>query len=142
MQFLDADTALPEGTLTLANTDDVLAHADDLRAAHAVALDFPAWTDGRAYSQAVVLRARLRFAGTVVATGEVVADMLPLLRRCGFDAVRLAPGQRREAAERALGWFDGHYQRDATQPLPRGARAAMPRPAPPGTPAVASGAAR
>jgi uncharacterized protein (DUF934 family) len=123
MLFIDTDAPLPEGTLRLANTDDVLALADAVRGADRVALDFPAWTDGRAYSQAVVLRGRLRFAGTLVATGEVVADMMPLLRRCGFDAVRLAPGQRRDAAERALGWFDGHYQADALQPLPRFARA-------------------
>ncbi len=123
MQFFDTDAALPDGAVILANTDDVLACADALRDATVLVLDFPAWTDGRAYSQAVVLRARLRFAGTLVATGEVVADMLPLLRRCGFDAVRLAPGQQREAAERALGWFDGHYQGDARQPLPRFARA-------------------
>lgn len=126
MQFLAPDTALPEATLRLANTDDVLALAERVRAAEVVALEFPLWTDGRAYSQAVVLRGRLRYAGTLVATGEVVADMMPLLRRCGFDAVQLAPGQRRDAAERALGWFDSHYQGDAVQPLPRFARAAPP----------------
>ena len=117
MLFIEPDTPLPAGTLVLANTEDVRAHADALRTVRVVALEFPRWTDGRAYSQAVVLRGRLRYAGEIRATGEVVADMLPLLRRCGFDAVQLAPGQRRETAERTLVHVDAHYQGDARQAL-------------------------
>jgi uncharacterized protein (DUF934 family) len=52
----------------------------------------------------------VRYAGEISATGDVMADMLPLLRRCGFDAVQLRPDQRLESAQRALGYFDGHYQ--------------------------------
>jgi uncharacterized protein (DUF934 family) len=44
-------------------------------------------------------------------------DMLPLLRRCGFDAVCLAPGQSRAAADRALRFFPGHYQADPHRSL-------------------------
>jgi uncharacterized protein (DUF934 family) len=40
----------------------------------------------------------------------VLADMLPLLRRCGFDAVQLRADQKLEAAQRALGFFSSHYQ--------------------------------
>ena len=75
-----------------------------------VALKFPKWVDGRAYSQAVVLRGRMKFGGEIIATGEVMLDMLPLLRRCGFDAAQLAGGQDPAAADRALGFFPGHYQ--------------------------------
>jgi uncharacterized protein (DUF934 family) len=120
MIFIDRDATLPAGALVLDNSEDVSVHAEALRAAPVVVLHFPRWTDGRAYSQAVVLRGRLRYAGEIRATGEVVVDMLPLLRRCGFDAVQLAAGQRRETAERALGHFDAHYQGDARQPLPHG----------------------
>ncbi len=112
MQFIDPQAPLPAGALTLSNTEDVTAHAAALATCPAVLLDFPKWTDGRAYSQAVVLRGRLRYAGEIRATGEVVADMMPLLRRCGFDTVVLADGQNRATAERALGFFGGHYQRD------------------------------
>lgn len=112
MRFLNPDDALPHGTVTLANTDDVAAHADALRQAPAVALHFPKWVDGRAYSQAVVLRGRLKYAGEIIATGEVMLDMLPLLRRCGFDAAQLVAGQDLAAADRALGFFPGHYQAD------------------------------
>lgn len=110
MNFIPTDSVLPEGTLALANTDDVLARADEIRNHAAVALHFPKWTDGRAYSQAVLLRGRLRFGGEIRATGDVMADMLPLLRRCGFDAVQLRADQRLESAQRALGFFDTHYQ--------------------------------
>lgn len=110
MDFIDPDQALPEGTLTLDNTADVIGRADEVRRHAAVALQFPSWTDGRAYSQAVLLRGRLRYAGRIVATGEVMADMLPLLRRCGFDAVRLRADQRLETAQRALGTIHAHYQ--------------------------------
>ena len=72
-----------------------------------------------------MLRARLRYAGEVRATGDVVVDMLPLLQRSGFDAVVLREGQRQASAERALGFFPaGHYQGDVVQPQPHFAREA------------------
>ncbi len=121
MQFIPADTDAAANALTLPNDADVLARADEICAHAAVALHFPKWTDGRAYSQAVLLRARLRYAGEIRATGEVLADMLPLLRRCGFDAVQLRADQRRETAERALGWFSSHYQTVPPERKPTGA---------------------
>lgn len=116
MRLIPPGTPVPDQALVLANTDDVQAHAAALRAAPLVLLQFPRWTDGRAYSQAVVLRARLRYAGEIRAVGEVVADMLPLLRRCGFDAAQLAPGESPQTAERVLGLVHVHYQ----GPLPQG----------------------
>jgi uncharacterized protein (DUF934 family) len=110
MQFIAANATLSQDTLVLSNSDDVLARAKELRGIASVALQFPKWTDGRAYSQAVLLRARLHFGGDIIATGEVLADMLPLLRRCGFDAVQLRADQKIESAQRALGFFDSHYQ--------------------------------
>ena len=109
----------------LPNTVDIEELADDLPRFALVALEFPKWVDGRAYSQAHVLRARLRYAGEVRATGEVVVDMMPLLQRSGFDAVVLREGERQSSAERALGFFPaGHYQGDVLQPDPLFARKA------------------
>ena len=117
-----ADT--PVGVL-LPNTADVEDLAADLPRIALVALEFPKWVDGRADSQAHVLRARLRYAGEVRATGEVVVDMLPLLQRSGFDAVVLREGERQSSAERALGFFPaGHYQGDVLQSQPHFARQA------------------
>lgn len=110
MNFIDSQGALPAGALLLDNTADVLARAAEIAGHAAVALQFPKWTDGRAYSQAVLLRGRLRYDGDIVAVGEVLADMLPLLRRCGFTAVRMRADQKLETARRALGYFDHHYQ--------------------------------
>jgi uncharacterized protein (DUF934 family) len=111
MQFIPSSAELPAGTLELNNTDDVLALAETIRGRARVALQFPKWTDGRAYSQAVLLRGRLRYAGEIVATGDIVVDMVPLLRRCGFDTARLRADQPVEVALRQLGHFDDHYQR-------------------------------
>jgi uncharacterized protein (DUF934 family) len=108
---------MPVGVL-YANDTDIEELADDLPRLALVALQFPKWFDGRAYSQARLLRVRYRFQGEVRATGEVVVDMLPLLKRTGFDAVVLRADQSKDAAERALGFFRGHYQGDVVEPRP------------------------
>ena len=112
MQFIPPEESLADGTVVFANTDDVLdpRWSPALALAKAVALQFPKWTDGRAYSQAVLLRGRLRFRGELVATGEVLADMLPLLRRCGFTAAQMRADQDLDSALMALNGFDVSYQ--------------------------------
>jgi len=92
--------------------------AEDLPRIALVVLHFPKWTDGRAYSQARLLRARYRYVGAVRATGEVLVDMMPLLSRTGFDEAQLRADQGREAAERALHFFAGHYQADVHEQRP------------------------
>jgi uncharacterized protein (DUF934 family) len=114
MDILTAESDLPADTLALDNTADVTARAAEIRSHAGVALVFPKWTDGRAYSQAVLLRGRVRYPGRLIATGEVLADMLPLLRRCGFDAVRLRADQNPQTARRTLGFDAQPYQGDAT----------------------------
>ena len=125
MKFLDAAAVMP-ADLAIPNDvveADFATIAADLGSAASIALHFPKWADGRAYSQARLLRVRYRFGGEIRATGEVVADMLPLLARNGFDAVVLRADQDRAVAERALGFFpDGHYQGDVIEPRPRFAR--------------------
>lgn len=112
---------MPVGVL-YANDADIEELADDLPRLSLVALQFPKWVDGRAYSQAHLLRKRYRFAGEVRATGEVLVDMLPLLHRTGFDAAMLRADQSLDAAERALGFFPGHYQGDVLEHRPLFAR--------------------
>jgi uncharacterized protein (DUF934 family) len=108
--------------VVLPNTVDVSHLRSELHRWSVVALQFPKWTDGRAYSQARLLRSRLGYAGQIRATGEVLVDMLPLLQRTGFDAVQLRRDQRIESAVRALGFFSGHYQGDVVEPRPAFAR--------------------
>ncbi|HEY1089536.1 MAG TPA: DUF934 domain-containing protein [Burkholderiaceae bacterium] len=114
MRFINQ--AQNDELLTLANDADVAEL--QLAGVQAIALQFPKWVDGRAYSQARLLRTRLGFTGEIRATGEVLVDMLPLLQRCGFDAVQLRADQDPLAAERALGFFAAHYQGDVVQPRP------------------------
>ena len=106
------------------NDFDIEALEAHLPALRAIALHFPKWVDGRAYSQARLLRARYRFEGEIRATGDVLVDMLPLLQRTGFDAVQLREGQSEEAARRALAFFPGHYQADVVERRPLFAREA------------------
>ena len=108
---------VPVGVM-LPNDTDIETLAADLPRLALAVLQFPKWVDGRAYSQARLLRARYRFAGEVRATGDVLVDMLPLLARTGVDAVQMRRDQKIEVAERALGFFAGHYQGDVAQPLP------------------------
>ncbi|MGZ5236815.1 MAG: DUF934 domain-containing protein [Caldimonas sp.] len=111
--------------LAIDNRYDIEPLAPDLSRLALIALQFPKWTDGRAYSQARLLRVRLRFAGELRATGEVLADMLPLLARTGFDAAVLRADQSLATARRMLGFFaDGYYQGDVLQARPRFARGA------------------
>lgn len=121
----DAADHKPVGVI-LANDEDIEVLEPDVRKLSLVVLQFPKWTDGRAYSQAHILRSRYRFGGEIRATGEVLVDMMPLLARTGFDAVALKGGQERAAAERALGFFAarGHYQGDVKVTKPVFGRAA------------------
>ena len=114
---------LPAGVIVPNDTDIETLEAD-LPRLGLIVLQFPKWIDGRAYSQARLLRGRYRFKGEVRATGEVLVDMLPLMARTGFDAVVLRGDQKRESAERALRFFAGHYQGDTLQPQPLFARTA------------------
>jgi uncharacterized protein (DUF934 family) len=84
---------------------------------------FPKWTDGRAYTQARAAARPLPLCRAIVrATGDVLVDMLPLLRRTGFTPAQLRADQKLDAAQRALGFFAGHYQGDVLQPRPAFAR--------------------
>ena len=105
--------------LLLPNDFDVESLEPELPSLSLLALQFPKWTDGRAYTQARLLRLRLRFAGELRATGQVLVDMLLPMARSGFDAAQLREDQDPLAARRALEFFPGHYQADARQPLQR-----------------------
>src|ERR1700761_302584 len=63
--------------------DDLVPHLDRLAV---VALVFPTFRDGRAYSQARLLRERHGFKGELRATGQVLRDQFLFMLRAGFDA--------------------------------------------------------
>lgn len=61
--------------------------AADLHRFDVVALDFPTFRDGRAYSSARLLRERFGYEGEIRAVGNVLRDQFAFMARCGFDAV-------------------------------------------------------
>jgi uncharacterized protein (DUF934 family) len=99
-----------EPALSLANTDDVLALGDKLAGVKLITLNFPKFTDGRAYSQARLLRERLGYAGELRATGAVFLDQLPFMLRCGFDSFESEQKGFAEALARARTLFSVVYQ--------------------------------
>ena len=113
----DWPVGMPVG-VSLANDAEIKDIATDLPRLSLVVLNFPKWVDGRAYSQAHTLRSRHRFEGEMRATGDVVVDMVLLLKRTGFDAAVLRGDQSLDAAHHALTFFPGHYQGDVSDPLP------------------------
>lgn len=72
--------------LSLANTDEVEEIGPEANRFGVIALNFPKCSDGRAYSQARLLRERYGFRGELRATGAVLPDQLVHMLRCGFDA--------------------------------------------------------
>ena len=108
--------------LSLAN--DVDPRPLDLNGVTRIDLHFPAFTDGRAYSQAFLLRRRLRFAGELRATGDVLIDQLVQMRRTGFDVAVLKDGVDASAAQRQLDRYAGFYQGSAVETQPHFAKVA------------------
>ena len=94
----------------LGPADDPASIAGDLDALSLVAVDFPAFTDGRGYSIARLLRERHGWKGELRAVGEVLRDQLFLLARCGFDTFALADGQPVDEALAAFTDFSESYQ--------------------------------
>lgn len=128
------DAPLPEGTPVLVTAERLLANASELAARGApvgvlwpnnrkvaelepllknlalVALVFPKFRDGRAYSQARLLRERYGYAGELRATGDVLRDQFQFLVRAGFDSFEVKkPADARVFAQSAAR-FSVFYQ--------------------------------
>lgn len=103
--WLDADEAVEE-------------IADDLEHFQVIALNFPAFTDGRHYSSARLLRERYGYKGEIRAIGDVLRDQLFYMRRCGFDAFAVRPDRDPYDALEGLKDFSVTYQSAADEPLP------------------------
>lgn len=82
-------------------------------------LKFPKFSDGRAFSQAFLLRRRLGFKGEIRATGDVLIDQLLQMRRSGFDAAVLRADQNPDHAQRQFDRYPSFYQGDAFSTKPK-----------------------
>lgn len=96
--------------VALANTDPVEALAPDVSRLDLVTLHFRKFSDGRAYSQARLLRGRFGYQGELRATGGVLQDQAAFMLRCGFDAFESEQKGFGEALARARNLFSVVYQ--------------------------------
>lgn len=104
------DNAISALAVRLEAGEDARALAPHLARLTMVELVFPHFKDGRSYSAARILRDDLGFTGEIRATGEVLADQLTFMRRCGIDSLVLHPSVSQSAAQAAMARFDAVYQ--------------------------------
>ena len=102
--------------VALANDADALALPLD--GVERVDLHFPSFTDGRAFSQAFLLRRRRGYQGDIRATGDVLVDQLVQMQRTGFSSAVLREGVDAADAQRQFDRFPAFYQGDAVNTLP------------------------
>lgn len=122
MKLIFNSDALGNPALHIANDADPISLQTDIAKAMVIDLHFPKFTDGRAYSQAALIRKRLGFTGELRATGDVLVDQLQLMQRTGFSTAVLREGQSKAAGERMLALFANFYQGDVLQTTPAFAR--------------------
>ena len=108
-QFLSLEDKRNSG-VRLEPDEEVEVLADHLKSIPVIALHFPAFSDGRHYSSAGILRHRFNYKGEIRAIGDVRMDQLEQMARCGFDAFELGEGQDIERAIGSLGGFSYSYQ--------------------------------
>jgi uncharacterized protein (DUF934 family) len=92
--------------------------ASDLANFSLVALNFPAFPDGRSYSLARLLRDRYDFQGEVRAQGDVLHDQLFYMTQCGFNSFEMAKPDSMESALAAFDDFTESYQTTVLKPEP------------------------
>ena len=84
--------------------------ADDLEYLGVVALAFPVFKDGRAYSNARRLRERHGYTGEIRAIGNVLRDQYLFMLRCGFDALEVKEGETEKDWQKATKAFSVFFQ--------------------------------
>lgn len=91
---------------------------NDIAALPIIAVDFPKFADGRGYSIAYNLRARLGFTGELRAIGDVLRDQLFYMQRVGFNAFATRPDRNIHDALKGLTDFSDSYQTSWDQKTP------------------------
>ena len=95
--------------------EEIVADLDHFQV---IALNFPAFTDGRHCSSAYLLRNRYGYKGELRAIGDVLRDQLFSYQRVGFDAFALRADKDPVDALKAFEEFSEVYQASTDQPLP------------------------
>jgi uncharacterized protein (DUF934 family) len=98
------------------DTDEV---AEDLPCFDLLAIEFPAFKDGRGYSHARILRDHYHYQGDIRALGDVLRDQLFYMQRCGITSFCVREDTNIEEAIKGLTDFSVKYQTaaDGAQPV-------------------------
>lgn len=94
----------------LAPADDTRALTDHFDRLSLIAIDFPAYKDGRGFTHARLLREQLRWTGELRAIGDVLYDQLQFMVRVGFDAFEVRKDFDAAHFEEAIKTFSAAYQ--------------------------------
>ena len=123
LKILQAGDVQPQAdvnVLVVGNDADVAELA--LEGVDRIELNFPKFTDGRAFSQAYLLRRRRKFAGDIRATGDVLVDQVVQMQRTGFSSAVLKEGKDVADVQRQFERYAEFYQADVVEQAPHFAR--------------------
>ena len=123
-QSLDGRPTQPADAAVLDVANDIDPRTLKLEGIERINLSFPKFSDGRAFSQAFLLRRRLGFKGEIRATGDVLIDQLVQMQRTGFDSAELRADQDPAHAQRQFDRYRAFYQGDAVTVQPHYLQAA------------------
>ena len=84
-----------------------------------IAVNFPAFPDGRGLTLGHLLRNRYHFNNELRAIGAVTPDLVPFMYRCGFDSFILPTRDDANAALKCLAFVTNEYQSSVIQELPK-----------------------
>ncbi|CAM3643471.1 DUF934 domain-containing protein [Parendozoicomonas haliclonae] len=112
------DAAINNSQILVLETDTELEAITATDSVDVIAIRFEAFTDGRGFSLARMLREQRNFQGTLRAMGDFLPDQMHYLARCGFDSFVLPEGTHPETATACLNAFTEAYQTSVERPEP------------------------
>jgi uncharacterized protein (DUF934 family) len=120
LQLFSAETfvATEAETQRLVIANDADPREASLDGIAVIELNFPKFSDGRAFSQAFLLHRRLGFKGQIRATGDVLIDQLVQMQRSGFTQAVLRADQSLAHGQALLAHYPAFYQGDAVHTAP------------------------
>ena len=104
--------------LRLSGDDPLEEIIPDLENFALIVLSFPAFTDGRCYSFARLLRDRHDYQGEIRAQGDILHDQLFYMAQCGINSFEMANSNQLEDALLAFDDFSESYQTTVLKPEP------------------------
>ena len=114
------------GGIRIPGDYDYTALQAHLASASLIAIELPAFMDGRAFSLGRLISDDSNFKGELRACGDFMLDQLHYLKRCGFDSFELADNASLASAKGCLAAFSEHYQAAVLEDKPLYRRVSRP----------------